>query len=117
MPEYGQMTRRLADSLKNTKIEPRDHAAVALALEYAQLMDSADEENKQKVYSDLGPKFLAVLAALKMTPAARSVGGVPKGGVIPNAGNSAADALGALRAERGAASRANRATVIHTSAA
>lgn len=100
----------------------RDSAAVALAKRYAALIEGAeatarelgavDAEDEttaqtvarlkarveaQAVASDLGPKLLAVLAALSMTPQARA--GTTKG-QTPGAGTPAADALARLRAER-----------------
>jgi len=103
----------------------RDTGASALARRYAALIDRAErvaeelaalrpeDESQaaaiarlrslveaQQVASDLGPKLLAALAALAMTPASRAAGG--KGG-RSDVASGPADALARLRAERGAA--------------
>lgn len=121
------LSRSLADALKTAQTQPADAATIALARRYAALVEDAeataaaldtmepeDEGQAEQirrlrarvdaatVASDLGPKLLAALTALGMTPAARST--AAKGGT-PDAGNPAGDALDALRARRRA--RAN----------
>lgn len=91
------ITQALAEALDSAQIQVRDMGAVALAVRYAVLLDqSADDP---KVLADLGPKLLAVLTALGLTPAGR---GVKEGG-----GDSApvVSQLDELRARR--AARAN----------
>jgi hypothetical protein len=117
------ITRALSGSLRDTKFLERDRGAVALARRYAALIEEAqvvaeelerlrpaDEDQAaviarlkarveaQTVTSDLGPKLLATLAALGMTPAARAA--TAKGGTA-DVGNPAGDALARLRAARG----------------
>jgi hypothetical protein len=71
-----QHARALADSLRSAQLLPQDAAAKALARRYAQLLDEArDAEVEVEVYDDLGPKYLAVLTALRLTPAGRGVKG------------------------------------------
>jgi hypothetical protein len=94
--------RALSESLRALRASPRDKAAVQLARRYAALLDAAavpsayraalarltalatakadiaaldkvrDALGAHTVASDLGPKYLAVLAQLGLTPAARS---------------------------------------------
>ena len=119
------ITRALAGSLRDTTFMERDRGAVALARRYAFLIEDAaavavelervrpeDETTAQvlarlrarvdamAVASDLGPKLLAALTSLGMTPAARAAN--TKGGT-PDVGNPAGDALARLRATRGRA--------------
>jgi hypothetical protein len=121
----GPLARAVAASLRATPPQKQDAGVVALAKTYAALLDDAgalhaaaivvveewDREdpigraNVQKLadalaarnaVNDLGPKLLAALAALNMTPAARGreVKGVP-------ARDPVADELAALRGRRG----------------
>ncbi len=119
------ITRALSGSLRDTQFLERDRGAVALARRYAALIEDAagvaeelerlrpeDETtaaavarlkarvDAQAVASDLGPKLLAALTALGMTPASRAAN--TKGGT-PDVGNPAGDALARLRAARGRA--------------
>ncbi len=91
------ITRALQAALRASQHSGGDAAAVALAARYAALLDRAEElaaeaadlrpetDDQAKrlatlaakvdaltVASDLGPKLLAALAALRLTPAARS---------------------------------------------
>jgi hypothetical protein len=114
------LTRSLSAALKDLHPLTRDTGVIALARRYAALIDQAqviadrlddlDPENDsqvrmiaalrarvdaQAVASDLGPKFLAALAALGMTPAARASvtrGGTPDVSTVPGG-----DALARLR--------------------
>lgn len=123
------ITRALTAALREAKLGKQDTAAVALAKRLAMLIDRAeqvaedldavrvdpDDEtmielirrvrakvDAQAVASDLGPKLLAVLAALGLTPAARSA--VAKGGGTGESRRDpAAVALAQLRADRAAA--------------
>jgi hydrogenase maturation factor HypE len=117
------VVRALSAALKQCDHASMDGAAVALARNYAEAIQAAavaaDELNgliaedeaaasaiarlravfdAQQVLSDLGPKFLAALTALNMTPVARS----SRGGV-PVVVSPAATALAELRAKRAAA--------------
>lgn len=123
-PKLG---RAVASALRDAQTLPRDAAAVSLVKRYAALIDRAEElaealdgvraedevearllaalrvkVEAQAVASDLGPKLLAALAALGMTPAARSA--VSKGGAPDVRSSAADDALARLRAKRGAGS-------------
>jgi hypothetical protein len=116
--------RALSAALKAAPPEPRDNATVALAKRYAALMDDvertaaelaelrADDESTAAalarlrarvdgyaVAAELGPKLLAALAALGLTPAARAVakGGAPGG----TQQSGPADALARLRERHG----------------
>jgi hypothetical protein len=116
----------LTKSIRDSQFLTRDLGAVALARRYAALIEDAERialelaairpedeaqadqlarltarVDAQVVAADLGPKLLAALAALGMTPAARA--SVTKGGT-PGVGTPSGDALARLRAER------NRAT-------
>lgn len=116
------ITRAVNRALRDTQNLDRDAGAVALVRRYAYLIDEAqtlaaelsklrtDDDDlvvtlhrlrakvdAQTVASDLGPKLLAALASLGMTPAARASS--TKGGT-PGVGNPAADALARLRAVR-----------------
>ncbi len=115
----------LTRSLRDAQFLTRDGATVALARRYAALIEEAEQVaqeldavrpedegtaavvarlkakvDAQQVAADLGPKLLAALAALGMSPQSRAA--TTKGGV-PGAGNPAGDALARLRAERAAA--------------
>jgi hypothetical protein len=117
------IARALSAALRDTQFLERDRGTVALARRYAALIEEAaavaeelervipeDESTAQQlarlrsrcdamtVASDLGPKLLAALTALGMTPAARAAS--TKGGT-PDVGNPAGDALARLRAARG----------------
>jgi hypothetical protein len=71
--------RALAASLRRAQLLPQDEAAKALARKYAALLDEATgTPQAQAVYDALGPKYLAVLTALRLTPAGRGV----KGGAV-----------------------------------
>lgn len=118
------LSRAVTAALKDAQFLTRDGATVALVRRYATLIEDAeavaqeladaqcDDESTaatvarlrakvdaQTVASDLGPKLLAALAALGMTPAARA--SVTKGGT-PGATTPQGDALSRLRAERAA---------------
>lgn len=65
----GVMGEAFAESLRNSQIEAADSAAVELGRHYASLIDQNPE-----LVVEVGPKLLAVLTALRMTPAARVTG-------------------------------------------
>jgi hypothetical protein len=97
MTGTGPMTRAVADSLKAASIADRDRAGVQLARRYAQLLDAArGDEGEADLYNDLGPKLLATLTALGLTPAGRGLKGGGADGV------AGASKLDELRARRGA---------------
>lgn len=114
------ITRALTAALKAAQGGPADAAAVALARRYAALIDRAehlaeelaglraedDDQAKQlaalkarvdaqTVASDLGPKLLAALTALKLTPSARAA--IAAGEVKPG-DRPAANPVARLRA-------------------
>jgi hypothetical protein len=120
------VSRALASATKATQLGPGDAATLALARHYAALIDRAAdvardadallvaaaaeggalaervaklraEVDVRAVTSDVGPKMLAALAALGMTPAARA--GVVKGGSDVRPG-SALDELRSRRARQ-----------------
>jgi hypothetical protein len=79
--------------------DPRDLGAEQLALRYAALVDEAKgTADEVKVAGDLGPKLLAALAALGLTPAARQE--AVKGGPSGTEHRSPLDELRARRAAR-----------------
>jgi hypothetical protein len=87
----GPLIRSLADALKDAPLLPRDSGAVALAKQYAAAIDADGD-----VLDALGPKLLAVLVQLGMTPAGRGAkGGAPDGPVA-----SKLDELRARREQR-----------------
>lgn len=57
----------MEEALGSVTLGPADAAAVSLARRYAGQID-ADSTS----LTEMGPKFLAVLAALRLTPAART---------------------------------------------
>jgi hypothetical protein len=75
MTSESTVARALADALQEAQLQPRDLGAVALAARYAVAIDQSVGD--LKVLSDLGPKLLATLTALGLTPAGR---GVKEGG-------------------------------------
>src|SRR6266545_371031 len=91
-------------SLPSVRTRPEDKAAERLAERYAAALDSA--EDPEAALEKLGPKLLACLAELGMTPKARYA--VVKGG--PADGSTRRSALDELRAKR--AARANRAPTV-----
>ena len=106
--EYGPMTQAVKDALAAAHVAPRDRAAAQLAGRYAVLLDDLrDTDGEVAGYSDIGPKLLATLTALGLTPAGRGQkGGGPS--VAP-----VATVLDELRARR--ESRAKRAVGEHDS--
>ena len=117
------MVEAVSAAVSASQAKPGDEAAVALALHYARLIDDAEavaaaladvvpegdheagvlwrlkaKVDAHTVASDLGPKLLAALTALGLTPVARSS---VKGGEVVDAG---ADPLAQLRAKRAARS-------------
>lgn len=131
----GAATRALREALKAAPPAPRDGATVALAKRYAALLDASAVPSRYRlalerleglcgdafdrqalerirealsahtVASDLGPKYLACLAQLGLTPAARGVkaAAVPVDGGEPAAvqqPRSTRDDLKARRAKR-----------------
>lgn len=65
------------EALGNADLKPQDRAAAVLALEYARTID-----NDPDALDALGPKLLAVLTALGMTPSGRGVKGGAKDGAL-----------------------------------
>jgi hypothetical protein len=67
-------TSLLAGLAKLEPIDPRDEALVALSMKLAQgIDDAADWADRQRdPLAELGPKLLACLIQLRMTPAARA---------------------------------------------
>jgi hypothetical protein len=115
----GQIGSALQVALGAAKHERRDGAAVALAVRLARDVDAAQDT---KTVGDLAPKLLAVLAALGMTPAARTK--VWDGGVadVPNAEPAAAagpvsDSPAARIDEFRARARTRRAPAVDAAAA
>jgi len=93
------MGRAVADSLRSAKIQPSDRAGVQLVRRYAQLLDAArGADTEAAVYNELGPKLLAALTALGLTPAGRGAKG---GGQSVGAGGGKLIEL-RERAKRGA---------------
>ena len=93
----------LVDSVRAglAELEPldvRDRAVADLAIRYAEgIDDAADWQDRQRdPLAELGPKLLAALAALGMTPAARKSVVDAK----PDARRSPLDELRARRAAR-----------------
>lgn len=91
MPAQGPMTRAVAAALRDAPLLPQDAAGKALVRRYAAAIDAADD---LEVLSDLGPKLLAALSALGLTPAGRGVKGGAQGG------GRVASKLDELRARR-----------------
>lgn len=85
------VSRALAGAVRAAGLERTDVAAVALAKRYAHLLDEGNDE----ALADFGPKLLAVLVELKLTPKARSA--VLAGGGAPGAAGGQRAALHALR--------------------
>ena len=81
-------------------LDARDQPVADLALLYAQAIDdSADWQDRQRdPLAELGPKLLAALTALQMTPAAR------KAAVQGSEAPKPASPLDELRAKRAARS-------------
>jgi len=84
------------------ELDPRDHAAAALAVQYAEHIDDPQDwgDVQRDPLAELGPKLLAALTALGMTPAARK-------GIVATAKDEAPkrsplDELREKRAARGA---------------
>lgn len=63
----GKITISLRLALADVVVEPKDQATVALAYLYAGVLD-VDPDQAEKV----GPKYLAALEALLLTPRARA---------------------------------------------
>ena len=120
MSTEGPIAQAVTAALEDACVLDRDAAAVALAKRYAALLDDAERlaemaalvepetdtqarklasleiaVDAQSVTSDLGPKLLAVLTALGMTPAGRGVKGGAQGAGTP--GSSKFDELRARR--------------------
>ena len=93
MANPGPLEQGVTNALQDTPMLPRDQATAALALHYAALIDDAapDEEQAITVASDLGPKLLAALTALGMTPTSRKTQNGGTGAVVVS------DELKALR--------------------
>jgi hypothetical protein len=68
--EQTSLYRTTAQALESASLLPQDQAASALALKYAMAIDM-----DLMALDALGPKLLAALAALGMTPASRGAKG------------------------------------------
>lgn len=91
----------LLESLKAVTRRDEDEVAVALALEYAAAIDDAGDD--PGALRDFGPKLLAALIELRMTPKARSAVTTGPGQQDGPVKQSASDELRARRAgKRGA---------------
>jgi hypothetical protein len=90
----GPIGRDLAKSLRAGDRDDRDAGAVALARKYAGQLDAArGTDGEVDVLDKLGPKYLAALTALGLTPAGRGV----KGGGQVVSGSGKLDELRARR--------------------
>lgn len=81
-------------------IDPRDQAAADLAILYAEHIDDSSDwaDRLRDPLAELGPKLLAALAALGMTPAARK--GIVEGKTEPAPRRNPLDELRERRAAR-----------------
>jgi hypothetical protein len=79
------MSQSVDAALAETEHEARDGATVALVRLYAATIDDAADGDMTETLRELGPKLLAALEALGMSPRARSAAtrGAP-GGTGPN---------------------------------
>ncbi|KXK61959.1 hypothetical protein AWW66_10995 [Micromonospora rosaria] len=80
----------MAAALKDAPLLPQDAAGKALVRRYAAAIDA---DPTPELLADLGPKLLAALTALGLTPAGRGAKGGAPGGVV-------AGKLDELRARR-----------------
>lgn len=127
----GPLEKAVAAALRTATTMPQDGATKALATRYARLVDEADQHaaeaaqtwleldptdqiGRQRlakldaavqahtVAADLGPKLLAALDKLLMTPAARVSGTSTKGGArnVPSKLNALRDEVAAARRKR-----------------
>jgi hypothetical protein len=87
----GKIRDTLDEALRSVETLPADAATVALARQYADLIDGDGDLIK------VGPLLLATLTALGMTPKARTAVVPPEGG---SSGGSKLDELRARRARR-----------------
>lgn len=93
-PVEATLAGAVSGAIENLDLRPEDGAAVRLATRYAEAIDAATEpEERAQALDRLGPKLLAALAALGMTPQARAALG--KGGAT-----GVTSKLEALRARR-----------------
>jgi hypothetical protein len=88
------------------ELDPRDRAAAALAVQYAEHIDDPQDwgDVQRDPLAELGPKLLAALKELGLTPAARK--GIVADKVEPKPRNpldALRDDLEAQRAKRGSA--------------
>lgn len=99
--DMTKMTAALTRALKDIERRPSDAAVIALARHYSRLLD-ADAQDAE-LATAVGPKFLATLDHLMMTPKARAstLKGAGEGGNVSNP----VDELRARRAKRLAARR------------
>jgi hypothetical protein len=91
VPKAGPLESGVTNALTDTPLLARDQATADLARHYARLIDAAPPDTTYDVAGELGPKLLAALAALGMTPSSRNT---------KNGGTSApvvSDELAALR--------------------
>ncbi|MFG1844906.1 terminase small subunit [Micromonospora carbonacea] len=93
----GPLTRAVALALKDAPLLPQDAAGKALVRRYAAAIDA---DPTPEVLADLGPKLLAALTALGLTPAGRGAKGGGQGGAV-------AGKLDELRARREQRARAD----------
>lgn len=72
----GRVLPAVEASLAAEKISERDQGAAALAVRYAKAIDDkycSECGSKGDILDRIGPKLLAALSALNLTPAARNV--------------------------------------------
>jgi hypothetical protein len=98
-PVHMSLSQSVDAALAETEHEARDGGTVALARYYAAVIDSVPDADMIVTLRDLGPKLLAVLEALNMSPRARSAATRTPGPVTANP----LDELRARRAERSGA--------------
>ena len=84
-------------------LDPRDQACAALAVQYAEHIDDPQDwgDVQRDPLAELGPKLLAALTALGMTPAARK--GITATASAAEKPQSKLDELRAARAKRAGA--------------
>ena len=73
MPSAGPISRAVTSALKDAPTLARDAAAIALVKRYARHLDA--HPDSAELMDTLGPKLLAALTALGMTPAGRGAKG------------------------------------------
>jgi hypothetical protein len=114
LEQFTSLRAALVAALEDAPYLPRDRAAVALALRYADLLDDAqdrveqaDDDDESRAYgryvavvAKIGPRLEAVLDRMGMTPGARPA--VPGGSPHGSAPDPRAVALEQLQQSAGA---------------